>query len=308
MLIYKEDSVIAMRFIGGQDIFAFPVVFSEFGALSRESVGVLEAAHFVVTKGDVVLHNLSGFRSVIDKKNRDILFDNMSASLAWKTQVKVVAKRKEVWICYADVNSLGQLNQALVWNHADDTWGHRQLQEFAHLETGFIDTTTVSLTFDAQSGTFDTDIGAFDEQAASPVFDDLMAADPTNTELLGLNITEQFKTTDMASFVERTGLAVVGRDRRGDWKVDLNSRKYVSRFYPKMTSSAPVTFYIGGQEKIDGPVTWKGPFTFDPLVDTFIEPRLNTKFIAIRLETTLNGTWSMQGFLMELKVIGGVTR
>jgi hypothetical protein len=75
-----------------------------------------------------------------------------------------------------------------------------------------------------------------------------------------------------------------------------------------MTSSAPVTFYIGGQEKIDGPVTWKGPFTFDPLVDTFIEPRLNTKFIAIRLETTLNGTWSMQGFLMELKVIGGVTR
>ena len=52
-LIYKTDSVISMRFIGGQDIFRFDTIFSDFGALSRHAVGVMRKSHLVVTETDV---------------------------------------------------------------------------------------------------------------------------------------------------------------------------------------------------------------------------------------------------------------
>ena len=128
-LIYKTDSVISMRFVGGQNIFRFDTVFSEFGCLARHCVGILENAHFVVSENDVILHNGSTHKSVIDDRNRAFLFDTLSDTYQDKTTVIVDKLNSEVWIKYADTLSLGELNRALIWSYDEDTWSQRDLQD-----------------------------------------------------------------------------------------------------------------------------------------------------------------------------------
>ncbi len=308
MLIYKSDSVVSMRATGGQNIFSFVTLFSEFGALSRESVGVLENAHFVVTEGDVVLHNGQTFNSVIDKKNRKLLFQFMSSALKAKTQVKVYEQLTEVWICYCDVNSAGQLNKALIWNYQDNTWSQRDLQEFSYLAIGFIDTISVGQTFADISGTFNTDLGAFDEAAAAPVFDEILAADPVNTDLLALNFTEQFNGVNISAYVERTGLGIVGRNRQGGWEINLDTVKLVRRIHLKLTSNGSVNVFVGSQILIDGGINWVGPFPFDPSTQSHFDCRVNTKFFNIRIESDTDITWTLYGYTLDLEVIGEAPR
>jgi len=307
-LIYKDDSVSSMRFVGGQNIFSFNTIFSEFGALSRESVGILENSHVVVTEGDVLLHNGQTFKSVIDKRNRNLLFKFMSASLKGKTQVKVYEQLTEVWICYCDVNSLGQLNKALIWNYLDNTWSQRDLQEFSYVAIGFIDTISVGQRFDDISGTFDTDLGAFDETAAAPVFDELLAADVANRDLLALNFTEQFNGVNMFIQLERTGLAIVGRDRQGGWRIDLDSTKFVRRVHLKMVANGPVDVYVGAQQLVGGPVAWTGPFSFDPNTQSFFDCRINTRFFNFKIESEADITWTLHGYTIDLSIIGEAPR
>ncbi len=308
MLIYKEDSVLSMRFVGGQNIFRFDTIFSQFGALSRESIGVLENSHLVVTEGDVIVHNGQTFQSVIDKKNRNLLFKFMSASLKGKTQVKVYEQLTEVWICYCDVNSIGQLNKALIWNYLDNTWSQRDLQEFSYIAFGFIDTISVGQTFNDISGPFFEDLGPFDETAASPVFDELMAADATNRDLLALNFTEQFDGANITCLLERTGLAIVGRDRQGGWRIDLDSTKFVRRVHLKMASNGPVNVFVGAQQKVGGPISWTGPFSFDPATQSFFDCRVNTKFFNFKIESATNITWTLYGYTIDLSIISEASR
>jgi len=308
MLIYKSDSVISMRFVGGQSIFAFDTVFNGFGALSREAVGVLENSHIVVTEGDVIVHNGQTFQSVIDKKNRNLLFKFMSAALKGKTQVKIYEQLTEVWICYCDINSLGQLNKALIWNYLDNTWSQRDLQEFTYISFGFIDTISTSQIFNDISGDFDLDKGPFDEASAAPVFDELLAADAANTELLALNFTEKFKDTDIFSRLERTGLAIVGRDRQGQWRIDLDSVKFVRRVYLKMDANGPVDVYVGASFRVGGAVEWQGPFSFDPTIQSFFDCRVNTKFFNFKIESTSDRTWTLYSYTIDLSVISQAER
>jgi len=307
-LIYKQDSVITMRFVGGQSIFRFDTIFSEFGALSRESIGILENSHFVVTEGDVVVHNGQIFQSVIDKKNRNLLFNFMSRTLKGKTQVKVYEQLTEVWICYCDINSLGQLNKALIWNYLDNTWSQRDLQEFSYVSFGFIDTTASGQSFNDISGTFDTDLGPFDETTVSPVFDELLAASAIPRELLALNFTEQFNGVNILTLLERTGLAIVGRDRQGQWRTDLDSVKFIRRVHLKLDSNGLVNVFVGSQQKVGGSVEWGTAFVFDPATQSFFDCRVNTKFFNFKIESATNITWTLYGYTIDLSIISEASR
>lgn len=314
MLIYKNDSVISMRFVGGQSVFAFDTTFSEFGAISRYAVGVLENAHLVVTEGDVVVHNGVTFESVIDDKVKDLLFNNINRLYLDSLQVVVRKQQSEVWVCFPDSNSSGPLlNKALVWNYSDNTWASRDLQDFTHISSGFIDTTSSSLIFDdapQTSRTFD-EPGSnvpFDKQSATPVFDDLAAADAGNRKMYKLNVGGQFDGTDMACRLERIGLPIIGRDRDGEWKVDLDSVKFLRRVHLKLQADGPVSIYVGGQNTPEGPVTWVGPYSFDPATQYFIDCRIQARFLAFRLDTTTDIDWTLYGYTMDLEVLAQAPR
>jgi hypothetical protein len=113
----------------------------------------------------------------------------------------------------------------------------------------------------------------------------------------------------VTSFLERTGLAVIGKDRQGEPKVDYSSRKQISRVWPKITGTgaSQVKVQVGKQEEIDGSVTWSLPKNFDPSVrylDFDDEDAVSGRLNAIRLESTVDLPWQCEGVDLELNVLG----
>ena len=305
-LIYKESAVYYMRFIGGQSIWETDVLFSQFGCIGPYAVKQLEKSHIVVTAGDVILHNGLTWKSVIDDKNRKLLFDNLNAAYKDETTVVVKFLTSQVWICYADNTSTGQLNKALVWDYVDNTWSFRDLQNFDHLALGAIDTSGVSRVYDVAPQTTTTYDQANEiyDVGSTPIVDDILIADFANTLLYKANVGNQFDAVPVPRRLERTGLAVVGRDRQGNWKIDLDSRKFIRRIHFNMEATGPVYIYVGNQESPNGAITWSGPFTFDPRVDNFIDPFLNCKFFGLRIESATDIGWSLYSYTLEIEVLG----
>ena len=85
------------------------------------------------------------------------------------------------------------------------------------------------------------------------------------------NSSNQFDGTSFNSVFERTGLAIVGRDRQGNPKIDMNSVKLLGRVYPKVSSNASVNFYFAYQDHPEGAINWSGAHAFDPSTDEFID-------------------------------------
>ena len=306
-LIYKTDSVITMRFVGGQSVFRFDTIFSEFGALARHCVGVLEDSHIVVTETDVIQHNGTRWQSIIDDRNRKLLFGTLSETFFYKTLVSVDKLESEVWFMWADTNSLGELNRSLVWNYVDDTWSIRDIQDFAFAEYGRVDLSTESRLWDDQGSqpVWNNYVGTWQRQQDRRAY---VAADALNSKFYLMNEGNLFDTAIPTVVLERSGLGIVGRDRRGQWRIDLNTRKFLRRFFPTCDATLPIDIYLGGQERVDGPVDWQGPFTFDPNTQTHIDVRINTRFLAVRFESTADDFWSVFGYGMDLDVIGQANR
>lgn len=306
--IYKTDSVIAMRFIGGQFIFRFDTIFSDFGAMNRHCVGVLEDAHLVVTETDVILHNGSTFKSAIDDRNRDYFFGTLNNTFQYKTTVVVDKLTDEIWIKYVDtVSTTGELNRALVWNFKQDTWSFRELQDFSHGAYGRVDLTTVSRIYDDQGSmpVYNNFVGTYQRQSLLRAF---IATDAVNSKFYHMNEGNLFDTAIPTVVLERQGLGIIGRTREGEWRIDLNSRKFIRGVYPKIAASQAIQIYVGGQETVDGPVSWIGPYNFDPNTDIKVDCRINTRFFAVRFESAADMSWSVFGYALDMDVIGEAPR
>jgi hypothetical protein len=307
-LIYKEDSVISMRFVGGQSVFRFDTVFSEFGAISRHSVAELENSHMVVTETDVLLHNGNTERSVIDDRNRRILFDTLSETYRDKLHVSVDKLNSEVWINYPDTTTVaGELNRALVWNYDENTWSFRELQDFSFSAYGRVDLTTQSRLWDDQGSepVWNNFVGTWQRQQLLRAY---IATDAVNSKFYHMNEGNLLDTVAPMTVLERTGLGIVGRDRDGNWKVDLNSRKFLRALFPKIDSSEPLNIYVGASEAVDGPVNWQGPFPFDANTQTHINCRVNGRFLAVRFESDTDMSWTVYGYTLDMDIIGQATR
>ena len=75
--------------------------------------------------------------------------------------------------------------------------------------------------------------------------------------------------------VQRTGLGVLGKKRNGEWIVDHEVVKFVSRIWPKVRLGQ-VKVRVGFQSLVDGPVTWKGYFIFNP-EDGSLSPAMGSR-------------------------------
>jgi hypothetical protein len=116
----------------------------------------------------------------------------------------------------------------------------------------------------------------------------------------------RFGQASYRSYVERTGLAIIGRDREGNPKNDFQNRKLLSRIWPKIrvANGSAVNVYAGAQETVDSPIQWQGPFVFRPGIDNEVFPNVTGRLLAVRFETTDDTYWKLDGYDVEVNVVG----
>jgi len=307
-IIYKEDSVWGMRFVGGTYVFQFFEIFKEFGLLAQRCAKNFEGKHFIVTQGDVRVHNGQTSQSIINAKRRNELFATIDETYRDRVYVVPNYPKSEMWICFPnDSATNGIPNQAYVWNWRENTWGDRVLADIAHIAFGIIDQSPSSPIIDTVSTYVDDDLSLIDGVRFSTTEVKLLACQPSTSKLLQLDVTDQFEGVSFTSRLERTDLAIAGATNMKQPNVDYNLVKFVRSLYPKLEVAAGVTVnvYVGARQEVEGTLTWFGPFAFTPSDgQTKIDCRVSGKLIAVKFEVTANTSFKLSGYKLDLEIIG----
>jgi len=301
-VIYKEDAIWGMQFIGGPFVFRFYEVTQTVGILAPRCVKEFYRNHFVVATDDIFIFDGNRPRSIIGKRMRDWFFSALSQSYYRYTFVTPNLARREMWVCFVEEGQT-YANKALIWNWEDDTWTVRDIPNLTHMGFGQVNTGS-SDSFDASAGvTFDNDSGTFGDAAIAPANLRLLGG-TTTPQLLHLDDSSYTDSSSAAytSYVERTGLTVVSPG-----SVDPSVVKFVRRVYPKvewMGTPPTLNVYVGFQDSPSDPVTWTGPLAYDPSTDYHVDCRVRGRYIAVRFEDTGSANWTLSGYELDLDVVG----
>lgn len=306
-VIYKEDSTWTQRFIGGNDVFAFKKTKINSGAISQNSMAEFKSKHFVVTKGDIIVHNTQVAESVVDSRMRRRIFNELDPLAGNYVQVVPNRAHNEIWVCIPTTGSGELYTTAYMWNWKNNTWSIRELDNLAWLTYGNIDSSSIPSTYDGSAGvTFDADSGAFDSRLYNPNENHvLLAKTGVSKGFFEAETTNQFDGNNYTSFVERTGLPLSGQDIRGNLILDHNTYKQCIAVYPQMTiDSGVVEIYVGAQDYVGSSIAWKGPYTFNPATQKKITTYISGRLLAVKIQSTSDHQWNLQRIGFDVTIVG----
>ena len=287
-IIYKDNKTIGMQRIGGAAVYRFYDIFEETGILSRRCVKAFFGKHFVVTNGDVIVHDGNTFDSVINHRKKRELFALIDATNYQRTFVSPNYQKNEMWICFPKTGS-SFADTAYIWNFKDDTWTVRDLPTVKHIGYGLVDPNEAD-TWASTTDTWDLVEGSWGELSYSPtIIKNLMAG---STKFYLADDTEQTDGSNITAYIEREGL---------DFG-NASHVKRITRVWPRIECSGDITFYVGQQMTSTDAVTWTA-YTYssgDDKIDVDVTGRL----LGYRIESNTNVSWSAQDLDFEYTVRG----
>lgn len=382
LILYKENTVWAMRFVGGALKFSIQKLFNAQGIMSQDCATVFKRKHLVLTREDVIVHDGVNSESVIDGRNRRYLFNNMEPQATLSSFVTHVEARDEIWILVPKLGQ-GAVTEAAIWNYKENTWTFRDVDGISAVVSAQPATASVGdswnsealiqwssvvdadsaadpnkvLNVDVTAGfrvgdrvTIDPDGsgGGLEEDhivasiqdgisltmeavldnahsAAqadqvdnmSLVWDDtrfiaseklIYFASADNMEILKLDdslYTDQ--TANYRSWIERVGIAIIGKDREGELIEDERKVKMLQSVWPEVNAAAGVQInvYVEARDSMEETVDWQGPFIFTVGTNEHVNfPPLTGRFLGVRFEATESDFWSLHGYSLEIAVLG----
>lgn len=308
-ILYKEDAIWAMRLSGNQYVFNFYELSNMIGALTQRCMIPFYNSHFVVGSDDIVIFDGTSPKSLVTNTVKKSFFNAVHGT-NWKyTFVVPDYKFRELWICFCSAgNATAHCDRAMVWNWSTNTWSFRDLPDLTDAKNAYVARGT-GITFDGATGTFDDADGTFDGSALSPasltLFGASAGANAAASDLFVFEDGYQADGSNYESFVERTGLPIVGTDRQGNVKVDPLSVKFIRSFIPKIIAQigTELEISVGMQDDLNGPVTWEGPYTYTVGTTVKIDTALSGKYLAWKCRALSNKAWALTGFKVDLDVI-----
>lgn len=306
-IIYRRDQTWRLQYVGGTSIFALRRITKFGGAFSRNCARAFTLngeKHFVVTAGDVIVHDGQTVQSIISTKMRRWLFNQIGASAFQRLQVVHNQAKGEMWICFPV--SFDQLTRALIWNYDEDKWYIRDLPAVNYIESGQI-SSGATLNWDSDDAAWTTDQSTWDEQPFPPHTDRLLMASPGSTKALYMaDESNQWEGVNYTAFLERVGIAVVGLDREGQPKIDLGIDKLLVELWPKLDGpiGAQIDIQVGTQKDMNDPVLWSTAFPYIIGRDHKINPLVSGKLLSVRFSMAGDFSCRLHGYDLVIAPIG----
>jgi hypothetical protein len=303
-VIYKEDSTYLMQYVGGAFIFRFARAFSTIGTLGRNCAAQLPSGeHVVLGFDDIVLHNGTTARSLLDKRRRKDLFSRLDPTYYNRSFVALNARSREVWVCFPEVGAtLPSL--AYVWSWLDNTWGIRTLNSPAFAQSGVVAVAGLSTTWDSDSATWTSDGTSWDSLTFNPTDQKLVGAHPNTSRLVQYDVGSDWNGTAYTAKIERTGLGVPFHVNQPP---DITSMKFMRAVWPRIdgTTGGRVQISVGAQVNAASPVVWQAPAQdFYIGMNQKIDCRISGRLMAVRFEAPSEVDWRLHGFDLDIDLIG----
>ena len=288
-VIYKQQSVHRLDYIGGTFIYKLGKVLGLSGAMNKNCIVEIDGQHFVLTANDVVVHDGFQAQSVMDKQTRRFLFANIDSEQVGLCFVFKNPYLNEVFVCYPTPGDTS-CTQAMVWNTVSKTISFRQIPNLNHAQHGALEN-GLSGTFDSDSAPFDSDITAFNAGDYTPDIARVVMASG-DIKLYQLDSSATFNGVIPTAFLERKGL-----------HFDMpESIKLIKSVRPRIsgTPGGTVLIQVGfSNEPYELPTYNTAiPFTIGTTVscDTFASGR----YLAIKFSSGTAYTWRLDGYVLDV--------
>lgn len=290
-IIYKEDSVYSMRYIGGIYVFQFQQLYDDVGMLAPNCAAEFDGKHFVIGQGDVYVHNGVQKKSIIDGKMKNYLFNAIKAGGVKSVFVVPDYNNSEMWICFqstSDALEKGYADQAAIWNWQEDTWTLRDLPNVRYGTVGVLDPQDPDQ-WDLDPASWDTDATVWGSATYNPAKTKIILVSQYNKKVYMVGDTSLFAGAPFKSTIERTDLY------NGD---DLRV-KHVTTVSPHITGNGVCDVYVGASMIMDSPTEWHGPYKYKIGSDFKINCRVSGRFVGFRFEFGSEGSWEFNGYSVE---------
>ena len=295
LIIYKEDSVFALNFVGGNFTFNVREKFKDTGLFARDAVVDLgDGTHVMMTTNDVVRHNGNSLKSVIDDKVKTLLFKDVDNNDFHKTFLAHNQIQTEVWICYAQTGALnGFPNRALIWNYKENTWTIRDLPNVNYIAKGVVNPQLANTWASLSGKTWSTVTGVWSLDPYNPTVDSLLMCGTNDTKLYLADSGTTFNGVSFLTKLERVGLHS-GR---------TDAVKAINRLYPRIEGTGTVNISVGTEFTPFQGVSYSDPVAFEIGTDYKIDVRKRGRYLAVKIESDSDDQFEMSGFSIESEVV-----
>lgn len=286
-IIYKDDAIVNMSYVGGNQVHGFRDISRTSGLFAQKCVAEFFGKHFVVTNGDIIVHDGLNIESIVTNKVKRQIFGAINSDFYEKAYVVPFLARNEIWFCYPTSSSVtGYPNRVAIWNLKEGTWSFKDITEMAFMNEGTLFPVTVA----AQLWSQDTQTWNQDETSWNEGI-----YDPINRGIIGISNTAAYSLdtgytnagTSYESWVERTGIAFG----------NVTDSKMITAVYPK--GEGEMDIWVGGAWNQVDEYTWKGPFRINPSTDAQIRCRVNGRYHAIRFKFVGDSFHHLDGYDLE---------
>ena len=200
-----------------------------------------------------------------------------------------------MWFCvptYADEYP----NLAYIYNYRDNSWAIRDLP-YTDTTTGIAFASYGSQSEPAQTWEdfeslplalqeWDVQTQSWGSRKTTPLNETVVGIDNYNSKLIILDPLGAGTDGDTETSIERTNYPLDGHKQVTT----------ITRIYPHIEGTQPVSIRFGSHDYAGSPVRWKPAVTFTPGVDRKIDLRTTGELHAWRVESIGTGQWKMSGF------------
>jgi len=295
LMVYKEDSVYSLNYVGGAFTFNVREVFKDTGLFSRDAIIDLgNGQHVMVTTNDVVIHNGNSIKSVIDDQMKTFLFSRIDSTYYYKTFLVHNKIKNEVWICFPATGATGGYpDTALIWNYIENTWATRDLPNTNYIAKGLVNPALTN-TWVAQSNAWQENTTNWGQIAYNPAVDSLLMCGTNDNKLYLADSGTTFDGTNFTTTLERRGL--------NPGRTDLVSN--ISRVYPRLEGTGTVSISVGAELVPNGGVNYNDPVTFSIGTDDKVDCRVKGRYAAIKIEAATSADqFNLSGYAIESEAV-----
>lgn len=272
LALYKTGAAFALSYIGGQFVMALRLLPGISGALGLNSVYALGSRNVLLTDGDLVMHNGSGEKSLIDGRARRYLFNAIDPAYATRCYVCEDIERGEVVVAYPKVGSAGALVEALIWAYESDEISFRDLSKCNALFTSRLVLGRKKWSPDMHAP-WSTLRGRWNDQAQTGSGMSLLTCDAINPQFLALDGGSTVNGAPIVAMLERVGIPLGNGDRM-----------LLKRIVPRVSGQVGGVIQIraGMQDLPDDPIAWDAPQNYTIGSSERVDCMLSGRFAAVR--------------------------
>jgi hypothetical protein len=318
-IIYSEDQVWMMSFVGGTFVMSFRKLFSDIGMINQNCAVEVEGKHFVFGTDDIYMHDGSTYQSIADQKVKNFVFKGLNNTRRKVCYVQHNQPLGEVYFCYNSSDdhvgypNADRCNRAAVYNYTKGTWSFYDLPNTSagtSANASGVETYTTAgsdLTYDTVGGSYLDQEDSFGKNiimVGETNSDDGITSDKLYVLDLADAGTSAFPLDSEGTkqpYLEREGLDL---DEAG---LPLSGYKVVSSLYPQGGTINPnkqVEFTFGATDLVVNLPVYTNAVTYDWGTDHKIDTRIAGRYISYKMTYTDTKDFQLTGFDMNVTVTG----